>query len=75
LLAKDIHEIKKYTECEILGPAPSPFPKINKNYRWHILIKSFDINNFISRFTKMFNEFKIEKSSRILIDVDPYWIL
>ena len=75
LLAKDIHEIKKYTECEILGPAPSPFPKINKNYRWHILIKSFDINNFISRFTKMFNEFKIEKSLRILIDVDPYWIL
>jgi primosomal protein N' (replication factor Y) len=74
-LAKDIQKIKNYTECEILGPAPSPFSKINNNYRWHILVKSFDINNFISRFTKMFNEFKIEKTARVLIDVDPYWIL
>ncbi len=74
-LAKEVLKIKNHTDCEVLGPAPSPFVKINKNYRWHILVKSFDINNFISRFTKMFNEFKIEKSARVLIDVDPYWIL
>lgn len=75
LLAEDIKSIKNSTDCEILGPAPSPFSKINKNYRWHILVKSFDLNIFISRFTKVFNKFKIEKNVRVLIDVDPYWIL
>jgi len=74
-LFEAIKRLQDCTKCEILGPSPAPFAKINKNYRWHILIKSFNINKFISRFTKMFNEFKIEKSIRILIDVDPYWIL
>jgi primosomal protein N' (replication factor Y) len=74
-LFKEIKILKDYTECKILGPSPAPFAKINKNYRWHILIKSFDINKFISGFTKLFNEFKIEKSVKIMIDVDPYWIL
>lgn len=59
----------------LLGPSPAPFPKINRNYRWHILVKVFKLNEFISRFTKLLGEFKIEKDLRLIIDVDPYWIL
>lgn len=59
----------------LLGPSPAPFPKINRNYRWHILVKAFKLNEFISKFTKILGGFKIEKDLRLIIDVDPYWIL
>ena len=50
----------------------SSVSKINRNYRWHILVKVFKLNEFISRFTKLLGEFKIEKDLRLIIDVDPY---
>jgi primosomal protein N' (replication factor Y) len=60
---------------KILGPSPAPFIKLNQYYRWHILIKTFKINNFISRFTKLLRIIKINKNCRFIIDIDPEWIL
>ncbi|MCE5330238.1 primosomal protein N' [bacterium] len=62
-------------EDQLLGPSPAPFVKLNQFYRWHILIKTSKINKFISRFTKLIRLVKIEKNCRLIIDIDPVWIL
>ncbi|MDD5658454.1 MAG: primosomal protein N', partial [Actinomycetota bacterium] len=59
----------------LLGPSPAPFTKLNQFYRWHILVKTFKINRFISRFTKLTRLIKINKNCRLIIDIDPVWIL
>jgi len=59
----------------MLGPSPAPFFKLNQFYRWHILIKTFKINKFISKFTKLSRLITIEKNCKLIIDVDPVWIL
>lgn len=59
----------------ILGPAPAPFYKINLFYRWHIIIKSKNIgysNKILSEILKRFKKFD---KNKIIIDVDPVWIL
>jgi primosomal protein N' (replication factor Y) (superfamily II helicase) len=61
--------------CSILGPAPAPFQKINMFYRWHIMIKVndiFKINRSVHEILKRFKKFS---ENRIIIDVDPVWIL
>jgi primosomal protein N' (replication factor Y) len=60
---------------KLLGPSPAPFVKLNQYYRWHILIKTFRINKFVSKFTKLIKVIKIEKDCRFIIDIDPVWIL
>lgn len=70
-----LKDIKGNDSYQILGPSPAPFAKLNQFYRWHILIKTFKINRFISRFTKLIKMFKIEKECKLIIDVDPVWIL
>ena len=64
----------KYQD-KLLGPSPSPFIKLNQYYRWHILIKTFKINKFISKLAKLTGSVKIDKECRLIIDVDPVWIL
>jgi primosomal protein N' (replication factor Y) len=59
----------------ILGPAPAPFYKINLFYRWHIIIKSKNMgysNKILSEILKRFKKFD---KNKIIIDVDPVWIL
>jgi primosomal protein N' (replication factor Y) len=65
---------EKYRD-KLLGPSPSPFIKLNQYYRWHILIKTFKINKFISKLAKLTGSIKIDKECRLIIDVDPVWIL
>ncbi|MBC8390122.1 MAG: primosomal protein N' [Actinobacteria bacterium] len=62
-------------DYKILGPAPAPFYKINLFYRWHILIKTKEIEKFSVRINKILKYFKESKDSKIIIDVDPVWIL
>lgn len=58
----------------ILGPAPCPFSKINLFFRWHILIKTIKIGRLNVKLGKLWR--RIEKlESKIIIDVDPTWIL
>jgi primosomal protein N' (replication factor Y) (superfamily II helicase) len=65
---------QKYGD-KLLGPSPSPFIKLNQYYRWHILIKTFKMNRFIGKLAKLTASIKIDKECRLIIDVDPEWIL
>jgi primosomal protein N' (replication factor Y) len=59
----------------ILGPAPAPFHKINLFYRWHIMIKSKNIDFLNEVLAKILKRFKKFDENKIIIDVDPVWIL
>ena len=69
-ISKDIR-----TGSSILGPAPAPFYKINLFYRWHIIIKSKNIEYSNKILTKILKRFKKFGENKIIIDVDPVWIL
>ncbi len=59
----------------LLGPAPAPFYKMNNYYRYHILIKSFHIGKSIVKYSKTINEMIKKSHNKIIVDVDPSWIL
>jgi len=60
---------------EILGPAPAPFYRINKYYRRHILIKTKDIDRLTGLLGESLKSYRKNRDIRIIIDVDPVWIL
>jgi primosomal protein N' (replication factor Y) (superfamily II helicase) len=60
---------------DILGPAPSPFYKINLFYRWHIMIKTKKPNILNIKLSKIMKSFKRNEENKIITDVDPAWIL
>jgi len=62
-------------DMKILGPAPAPFYRINRFYRRHILIKTKDINRMTLELGKVLREYKKNRDIRIIVDVDPVWIL
>jgi len=62
-------------EDSLLGPAPSPFYRINRYYRWHFIIKTGQINRVIARLTKLVKSFRKDEENKIIVDVDPAWIL
>ena len=61
--------------CSILGPAPAPFHKINLFYRWHIIIKSKNMDFLNEALAEILKRFKKFDENKIIIDVDPVWIL
>jgi len=61
--------------CSILGPAPAPFSKINLFFRWHIIIKSGNMDFMSEALTEILKRFKKFDENKIIIDVDPVWIL
>ena len=74
-LYNELTSLPEKCQDKLLGPSPSPFIKLNQYYRWHILIKTFKINKFICKLTKLTRNIKIDKECRLIIDVDPVWIL
>ena len=78
---KDIEELFEEVskslknDSSILGPAPAPFHKINLFYRWHIIIKSKNIDFLNEVLAKILKRFKKFDENKIIIDVDPVWIL
>ena len=62
-------------DSSILGPAPAPFYKINLFYRWHIMIKSQDMEVLAEKLALILKRFKKFDENRIIMDVDPVWIL
>ncbi|MBW1898643.1 MAG: primosomal protein N' [Deltaproteobacteria bacterium] len=60
---------------KILGPAQAPFYKINKFYRWHMIIKTDKIDETGNILSDVVKQFKKYRENRIIIDVDPVWIL
>jgi len=59
----------------VLGPSRAPFYKINRYYRWHILIKNNSYLRFNVRLAEILKNFKRNKDNKIIVDVDPVWIL
>ncbi len=62
-------------DMKILGPAPAPFYRINRFYRRHILIKTDDIDMMTAELGKILRKYKKNRDIRIIVDVDPVWIL
>ncbi len=62
-------------ESSILGPAPAPFSRINLFYRWHIMIKAKNISYLSGAITEILKRFKKFNENKIIVDVDPVWIL
>ncbi|MBN1499956.1 MAG: primosomal protein N' [Spirochaetes bacterium] len=59
---------------KILGPAPAPFSKVNRNYRHHIILKGNDIaviRNVISFVRENFKDNRVY----LEIDIDPVELL
>jgi len=62
-------------DSRVLGPAPAPFYKINLFYRWHMMIKSQDMEVMAEKLAAVLRRFKKSGENRIIVDVDPVWIL
>ncbi|MGM0367429.1 MAG: replication restart helicase PriA [Actinomycetota bacterium] len=81
LVRKDINnlfaEINKIIKMgdRILGPAPAPFSRINKYYRWHLMIKAKKINQINKKLANALKSFGKARDNRLIVDVDPIWIL
>ncbi|MBN2073007.1 MAG: primosomal protein N' [Actinobacteria bacterium] len=73
LFTKISHAIK--INNEILGPAPAPFSRINRFYRWHILIKTQDMEKTGEAISGILKKYRKARHCRIIVDVDPAWIL
>jgi primosomal protein N' (replication factor Y) len=64
---------KERMAVEILGPAPSPIERLNRNYRWQILLKAAEIEE-LQRLCRRMQEARQElvpSGCRMIIDVDP----
>jgi len=59
----------------LLGPSPAPFSKVNGYYRWHIMIKTKSFNQTLVGINKKMKQLKKDVENKIIIDVDPAWIL
>jgi primosomal protein N' (replication factor Y) len=62
-------------DSSVMGPSPAPFYKINLFYRWHIMIKSVDMADLAEKLSGVLKRFKRSAENRIIVDVDPVWIL
>jgi len=62
-------------DSRVLGPAPAPFYKINLFYRWHMMIKSQDMEVMAEKLAVVLRRFKKSGENKIIVDVDPVWIL
>jgi primosomal protein N' (replication factor Y) (superfamily II helicase) len=68
--------------ARILGPAPAPLSRLKGNYRWHILVKSNDlegISPLLRRSSKRFygysKQFPAGAEVRVSMDVEPVSLL
>ena len=66
----------------LLGPSPAVIPKINEQFRWHIIVKSRRSqdpagSHLRSVLRKVFGEYdqKRNKSVRVIVDVDPVGLM
>lgn len=74
-LFAEISKVIKINNNSILGPAPAPFYKINLFYRWHMMIKSRDMEILAEKLVLVLKKFKKFSENKVIIDVDPVWIL
>ena len=57
--------------AKILGPVIAPIFKINKNFRYRILIRSTKTQKMQKSLSNVLNNFKNQKEIKLAVDVDP----
>jgi len=57
--------------AKILGPVIAPIFKINKNFRYRILIRSKKTQKIQKTLSNILNNFKNQKEIKLAVDVDP----
>ena len=64
---------KRGLAVEILGPAPSPIERLNRNYRWQILLKAAELEelHLLCRQVQGSRPELVSSGCRMSIDVDP----
>jgi primosomal protein N' (replication factor Y) len=55
----------------LLGPAPAPLSKINKLYRWHLIVKAVDVQTLSKAISKIESLLRLPSGISISIDIDP----
>jgi primosomal protein N' (replication factor Y) len=81
-IGEEISKLKKEkpyeTYISVLGPIESPIAMIKKNYRWQIILKSSKaepLHGFINRLIIDRRSFFNNKQVKVLIDVDPVFMM
>ena len=57
--------------AKILGPVIAPIFKINKNFRYRMLIRSTKTQKMQKSLSNVLNDFKNQKEIKLAVDVDP----
>ena len=64
-------KLDKNLNAKILGPVIAPIFKINKNFRYRILIRSKKTQKIQKNLSNVLNNFKNQKEIKLAVDVDP----
>ncbi len=69
------HKLKEKLDnslnAKILGPVVAPIFKINKNFRYRILVRSKKTQKIQKNLSNVLNNFKNQKEIKLAVDVDP----
>ena len=63
--------LKRMPDVDMLGPAPSPMPKLRGYYRWNILIKAKGRPGIVGKLHKAMKGFRKGTGVFMAVDVDP----
>lgn len=69
---------QKMAQIQILGPAPAPFYKLRKEYRWRVTLKAKRVVDILPSIAKILESepaFRPRPLLRITVDVDPQDLL
>jgi primosomal protein N' len=66
---------EKPLDVQILGPAPAPIPRINKQHRVHLVAKCADDQGVEALLTALHGRTQPVRHVRVLVDVDPLSML
>lgn len=59
----------------VLGPAPAPIPRINRQYRFHLVAKCADDGAVSAMLGRLVGHTGPSRKARVLVDVDPVGML
>ena len=63
--------IEQNMQIKVLGPVEAPIFRVNKNYRYRILLRSQKKDNVQKKLSNILNNFRIQPGVKLTIDVDP----
>ena len=64
-------KLVKNLNAKILGPVTAPIFKINKNFRFRILIRSKKTHKIQKQLSNILSNFKNDREIKLAVDVDP----